>query len=585
MRWIRDNDFDPRYPFWTRANISEVLPEPPSPLGWDLVWEGACVSGWRDVLVQRFGMEDDELDVERVQAVGIYGGYAYLGAALFRVWAGRMPGMTPTTIDDVFFGDHPDVPPYVAEAWHANPRTTEKMAQWLRWATVDFDERELEQDRLESLQIRAARPDYSAMSEASLLGHALSFRPLFRRLFHQHINQNAAASVGPGLLGAVCTDIGKPQWTLSLLAALGDVDSAAPSYRMWDLSRMVRASHQLTQLFEAGTEGLHARLMASEDVDVVAFVGHLDQFLGEFGARGANEWDLVAGVWEIRPDTALAAIDRLRLADDSASPVHEHDARLAERLDIERQVRANLADDPERLARFEVGLRSATTFIPGRERSKTTIVRVIHEARLATAELGHRFVTQRKLRDAGDIYMLFVDELIELVAGNLPEVTELVEARAAYRVWLSSIEPPFIISGHAEANTRWPRRTGHGAPLSAGDVIKGVAGSAGVAYGRTRVITDPSEPGAFEPGDIVVAPVTDPSWTPLFVIAAAVIVDVGALLSHAVIVSRELGIPCVVSSLDASKRIPDGSLVAVDGDAGTVTILEVPTCTESPGAA
>jgi pyruvate,water dikinase len=72
---------------------------------------------------------------------------------------------------------------------------------------------------------------------------------------------------------------------------------------------------------------------------------------------------------------------------------------------------------------------------------------------------------------------------------------------------------------------------------------------------------------------VLVAPITDPSWTPLFVPAAGVIVDVGAPLSHAIIVSRELGIPCVVSVTDATRRIPDGAFVEVNGDNGTVTVL------------
>ena len=75
----------------------------------------------------------------------------------------------------------------------------------------------------------------------------------------------------------------------------------------------------------------------------------------------------------------------------------------------------------------------------------------------------------------------------------------------------------------------------------------------------------PSDPTALEPGDVLVAPITDPSWTPLFVPAAAVVVDVGALQSHAVIVSRELGIPCVVSATGATQRIPSGARVRVDG--------------------
>ena len=107
-------------------------------------------------------------------------------------------------------------------------------------------------------------------------------------------------------------------------------------------------------------------------------------------------------------------------------------------------------------------------------------------------------------------------------------------------------------------------------------MLGGNPGCPGVHRGRGRVILEPSEPGALDPGDILVAPMTDPAWTPLFVTAGAVVVDVGAALSHAIIVSRELGIPCVVSATDATKRIVDGSRIQVDGDTGTVTILETP---------
>jgi pyruvate,water dikinase len=90
------------------------------------------------------------------------------------------------------------------------------------------------------------------------------------------------------------------------------------------------------------------------------------------------------------------------------------------------------------------------------------------------------------------------------------------------------------------------------------------------------VVLDPADPTALEPGDVLIAPMTDPAWTPLFVPAGGVVVDVGAPLSHAIIVSRELGIPCVVSVTGATQRIPDGALVEVNGDTGTVTVLELP---------
>ena len=95
-----------------------------------------------------------------------------------------------------------------------------------------------------------------------------------------------------------------------------------------------------------------------------------------------------------------------------------------------------------------------------------------------------------------------------------------------------------------------------------------------MAIGRARVITDPGDPRGLEPGDVLVAAITDPAWTPLFVSAGAVVVELGAPMSHAMIVSRELGVPCVTGVLNASQRIKDGMLLEVDGGRGTVTILD-----------
>ena len=135
--------------------------------------------------------------------------------------------------------------------------------------------------------------------------------------------------------------------------------------------------------------------------------------------------------------------------------------------------------------------------------------------------------------------------------------------------------PPFYFVGEQPPLDDWPMRGAAMAQVAAGDVLTGLGGCPGVATGRARVVTDPGDPRGLEPGDVLVAPLTDPSWTPLFVAADAVVVDVGAVMSHAIIVSRELGIPCAVSVTDATRRIPDGALIEVDGGAGTVRILEI----------
>ncbi len=578
-RWIPDRTFNPKTPFWTRANVGEVIPEPPSPAGWDLVFgSGGTIAGWTDCAIERLGVGREELDPDPNQGdwLGLFGGYGYLCATWIRVWGERTPGMSAAAIDAAYFGDHPDVPPYVFEPWHENPATTETMTKWLGWVMGSMEQEELEADRLEARQIRASRPDLSKLTDAQLLERAISLRPVCRRLFNQHINQSGAASIGPGAIGAICAAIGKPEAAMRLISGFGGVDSAAPSYAMWDLSRLVRASRVLTTLFDGGPHGLNDRLRASSDAGAKAFAAALDEFLAEFGSRGPNEWDILSETWETNPDIALAAIDRMRLAEDSASPKRQNAVREADRKAVQAEVEAALSGDAETLATFRAAIASATTFVPGRERSKTNIIRVIEETRMAIWEIGRRAVARGEIDTPSDICFFFQDELEVLAAGKLAGLRELVAGRKAHYAWLLSLEPPFIINGTPPPNTTWAKKNARAvAAVAAGEVISGMPGCPGVSQGRARVVLEPSDPTILEPGDILVAPMTDPAWTPLFVPAAGVVVDVGAALSHAIIVSRELGIPCVVSATDATRRIPDGALIEVNGDAGTVRVVSL----------
>ncbi len=574
VRWIADNELTEKWPFWTRANVGEVLPQPPSPLGWDLVWENGTLAGWYDCAVNRLGYGDVGLDEKRPQVAGLFGGYAYLCATSIRLFGVRTPGMTAEAIDLAYFGDHPDVPPYVHEDWHESEAGTATLAAWLAWVMGTMEQDELEADRLDGLAARRDRPDLIALDDTELVARARSFEPLIRRMFDQHINQSGAASIGPGVIGTVCNAIGQPTAAMRLVAGLGGVDSAAPSYAMWHLSRTVRDSSALTALLDEGVDGVADRLRASDHPDAVGFVAELDDFLVEFGSRGPNEWDIHSDTWETRPDLVLALVDRMRLTADDRSPVDEQAAREAEREQLSGELVDALAADPETQGQFAAALASAKVFVPGRERSKTTIIRVIHEVRMAMWEIGRRAVERGDLDEPRDLCMLFIDEIERYIDGELPDVRTVVARRKAHHDWLRTLEPPFIIDGVMPPNTEWPKKgSAEVATGSTGDVLVGNPGCPGVYRGRARVVLDPSDPSVLEPGDVLVAPMTDPAWTPLFVTAGAVVVDVGAALSHAIIVSRELGIPCVVSATNATGKIPDGAQIEVDGDTGRVTIL------------
>jgi rifampicin phosphotransferase len=104
-------------------------------------------------------------------------------------------------------------------------------------------------------------------------------------------------------------------------------------------------------------------------------------------------------------------------------------------------------------------------------------------------------------------------------------------------------------------------------------VLRGNAASSGVVRGRARIIRDEREFGRLQAGEILVCRYTNPAWTPLFTLAAAVVTDAGGAASHAAIVAREYGIPAVLGAAGATERIRDGQQILVDGSQGTVTLL------------
>jgi pyruvate,water dikinase len=545
-RWITDWPISPRFPLLTRANAGEVLPDPCSPLGWTLVWEPGCVQGWRDSAELDYGSVDPgELDSDRPEVVGILGGYLYINASSVRLFGVRGPGLTPEAIDYVYFGEHPDVPKFVLEDWHENAAASERMGAWMMRVLTADDLPELRADRDLADSIRRSRPDLARASDEVLVDRARSLIPTIRHLFRRHLAITAASSIGPGILTAVAGALGDPTIALRLITAVGEVDSAAPSHAMWDLSRLDAASSE----YRAGFEDLIAR----------------------FGSRGPNEWDIRSEVWETRPQLATALIDAMRAAADGDSPAVRNERNRRMREDLTADVRAKLAGaDESTRAQFEMGLRSAHVHLQGRERAKTNVVKVLHEVRMAVRELGARHGYAPSL-----VCMLLADELDAFVSEPDGFRARLTGREEQY-LSLFELEPPFIVNGEVPPLDRWERRGGGVVtPVTHGEQLLGVPGAPGRAVGRARVVTDPGDPRGLEPGEILVAPITDPAWTPLFVPAAGVVVDVGAQVSHAVIVSRELGIPCVVSVKDATRRIVDGTMLMIDGDSGTVTVLPV----------
>ena len=316
------------------------------------------------------------------------------------------------------------------------------------------------------------------------------------------------------------------------------------------------------ELFDAGTKDLDARLRADRCSGDRLRRRVRRRSARRHGARGPEEWELASATWGTDPGIALAQIDRLRHAPADRAPGRA--STVAEREALVAKVRAGLPR-PKR-PMFDRALRAAMVGEANREATKAALVRLLWPMRQALAELGRRSGLPHD-----DFFLLLLSELPDAL-DDPAAFAEVITERRARRDYLQARIPPFWFEGEIPDPRTWARRADELKPDRTPRTLTGLGVCSGAATGRARVVTDPAEPGDLQPDEILVAPITDPSWTPLFLAVAGVVVDVGAQMSHAAIVSRELGIPAVVSVTGASTTIPDGVLVTVDGDRGTVTV-------------
>ncbi len=317
--------------------------------------------------------------------------------------------------------------------------------------------------------------------------------------------------------------------------------------------------------FAHGVDGLDQGLR--RDPECVDFVEAFDAFLQKFGFHGADELELASPKWGTDPDVALRIVERLRQAPDERDPVEAAHALAANRVTVTARVRQKLRG-PRRLL-FDRAVRSAALYVPEREASKVALVRALFEARRALNELARRHDIPRD-----DIYLLVHTEL-EAALDAPAAFASTIEARRRLRESLQQRVPPFWFEQQISDPGGWPLRSDvprNSASSEPTTRLQGLGVSAGVVTGRARVILDPNAPADLEPDEILVAPQTDPAWAPLFLGAAGVIVEYGAVMSHAAIVARELGIPAVVGIDRATADIETGATVTIDGTTGVVTL-------------
>ena len=302
-----------------------------------------------------------------------------------------------------------------------------------------------------------------------------------------------------------------------------------------------------------------------------AFVTELRSFLAEHGHLGQGFDDLALASWGEEPEMLLAEVAK-RL-ERPVEPAVTRAARLAREADaLADGVRTRLADQPEKLAEFERLLGLARQIGPITETHNYWIDRMA-AARLRTfvMRVGARLAAAGVVERPGDVLFLRRAEVPDLLREPADRRAVVAARKDEYDHW-RRVTPPSKIGKPSDEE---PSGRFGGERFAKEDeaIVRGTGASAGVVRGPARIVIGPEDFARVQPGDIIIAPSSNPSWVPLFSIAGGLVTNTGGVLSHAAVVAREFDLPAVVGTGDATTRIADGRQLELDGTTGFVRLL------------
>ena len=259
------------------------------------------------------------------------------------------------------------------------------------------------------------------------------------------------------------------------------------------------------------------------------------------------------------------------IASAGASVADDHGRLVEARQAAEAAAFATLAPSPRRLKAFRRMLADTQHLVPVRDEQVSELTIAWPVMRRAVVRIGEALAARGLIEEADDVFFLTRAEALAALGGGSLSTVEVASRRAKQEEQASLVAPMFV----GQTNRMLMRMVDgvsrlFGAVRSETALVSGTPASPGRATGLVRVIRGQSEFDELQPGEILVAPLTAPGWTPLFTRAAAVVTDVGSAAAHAAIIAREYGIPAVVGCVDATARLRTGMRVTVDGSTGNV---------------
>lgn len=521
--------------YYSTANLGEAAPGVLAPLTWSVWGPGAEIAA-RYGFVKMGVLERDRAGIPadpHQRVIQIAYGRAVASVNAFYAMGERIPGASGDLLAEQLLGSIPEGM-VRSRTWRRYPHVLWNMPRSFMRARSELERQHSEISRWWTSELR--RTPTLSLREAQA-----QFRDANHRFRKATALQAQGNIVGvPPVFDALrklVTRAGMEESFGTLTAGGGDHAETKIVTDLWDLG--------------------HGTL--SEET-----------FLRRHGYHGSMEGDIAGKVWREDPTPVrrLAAMYRDQPAE--RDPRVTARQRTAERETAEAELLSRMPRGAKRAAAGLL-LRLTRRQMPMRGVGKESFLRTLDIARASARRIGELLVADGVLDEVDDVMYLTADEL----AADLPaDPRTLVAERRAEQARYRSFEIPTAFWGSPAPMVATATDDGDGTRDHTGDVV-GIGASAGVAEGIARVVTDPGF-SEVEAGEVLVAATTDPSWASVMLVSSALVVDIGGTLSHAAVVARELGIPCVVNTGDGTTRLRTGDRVRVDGASGTVTVLARP---------
>ena len=570
---------------WSRANVGEALPGPATPLTWSIA-RAFSHKGFQEAF-SALGCH-----VPRgASLVGNVQGRFYLNLSTFMQIAGQVPGLTPRAllsasggasdtviealerqVEDVsrrrFLMRLPLTAPMELAKQARLERDVvafEEEIDKRRRGLFDMDLSILPDDGLgTTLKSAAALLDRTgtlmlSCASASLAAH-LALQQVLERIARRRAPARSATGV-PDLDAGAATarEIAEPL-AQALIGGARELDSANPGLALLSVAEVIRGDAGACAALTAGS--------AHKLADVPAGPGRraIEGFLDQFGDRAVREAEIATPRWKEDPGPILSM-----LTSALRSPPSDPERALARARALADREMARLET---RVSRVELEIVRALVsrtqrFTRLRERMRTWVTRVLGMIRTIALDVDERLRRIDPSLPAGSVFFCTHDELTAALRSGRAEIGHVVRLRQAEHARdLARPDPPATFIGKPPPVLL---------PPAPGARLHGLPASGGVVEGRARVL-EPGSVGldAVAAGEILVSRTTDVGLSPLFLVAAAVVTELGGPLSHAAVVAREYGIPAVVNVPGATMAIKSGDRLRVDGDRGVVEKLEEP---------